>query len=169
MNIVTEMYRTMLDIIAGMIGAESAPEEFIESLTYLMRVLNNPLLIVSFDGYIMRYVLHHKHIRRVNRFIYKAIAERRAVKAKREKIGGVTRTMLDILLDVEGEDGRMRKLKILLGSFDIVSLILWFLFTIKMAFLSTFNTSAGADARLKASLVNYKMEISESSLSLKIA
>ncbi|RUO95796.1 hypothetical protein BC936DRAFT_143208 [Jimgerdemannia flammicorona] len=111
MNIVTEMYRTMLDIIAGMIGAESAPEEFIESLTYLMRVLNNPLLIVSFDGYIMRYVLHHKHIRRVNRFIYKAIAERRAVKAKREKIGtalgeGVTRTMLDILLDVEGEDGR---------------------------------------------------------------
>ncbi|RUS32754.1 LOW QUALITY PROTEIN: hypothetical protein BC938DRAFT_474419 [Jimgerdemannia flammicorona] len=107
-----EFQRTMLDIVADVIGARSAPEEFMRSLTVLLLALRTLLVMVSFGGYFLRYVYYRRHIKMMDAFVYQNICERKSAKVEMGAAGRVkdegknesTKTMLDILLDVRDVD-----------------------------------------------------------------
>ncbi|KAH8556727.1 cytochrome P450 [Umbelopsis sp. PMI_123] len=93
------------DIIADVIGAGEAPKEFKENMNFLIRKLENPLLLVPWGGYIMRYIIYRHANKVVDKFIFKAINDRKKLRAT----GADSlehKTILDFLLEAEDDNGR---------------------------------------------------------------
>ncbi|GAB5591203.1 Thromboxane-A synthase [Umbelopsis nana] len=94
------------DIIADVIGAGEAPREFKDNMNFLIRKLENPLLLLPYGGYIMRYIVFRKANIVVDKFIYKAIKDRKALRAAKHGEEIEHKTILDFLLDAEDDNGR---------------------------------------------------------------
>jgi cytochrome P450 len=94
------------DIIADVIGAGEAPREFKDNMNFLIRKLENPLLLFPYGGYVMRYVMFRKANIIVDKFIYKAIRDRKASRAAESGEEEEHKTILDFLLDAEDDNGR---------------------------------------------------------------
>ncbi|KAG2179289.1 hypothetical protein INT44_006134 [Umbelopsis vinacea] len=103
----TELFADFtFDIIADVIGAGEAPKEFKQSMNYLIRKLENPLLLIPMGGYFMRYVAYRKANIIVDKFIYKAIRDRKKARASASLDSDEHKTILDFLLDAEDDNGR---------------------------------------------------------------
>ncbi|OZJ05032.1 hypothetical protein BZG36_02121 [Bifiguratus adelaidae] len=100
-NFVFEITRVTLNIISEVIGAQHAPPEFQKSMTVLVHQLSNPLLSFPGCGYLLRHVLFQKHIKVVDKFIYKAIYDRIGQRKRGITKGSEQRDYMDILLDAE--------------------------------------------------------------------
>jgi cytochrome P450 len=103
----TELFADFtFDIIADVIGAGEAPKEFKYSMNYLIRKLENPLLLLPMGGYFMRFVAYRKANKIVDKFIYKAIRDRKKARAAEAIDSEEHKTILDFLLDAEDDNGR---------------------------------------------------------------
>ncbi|OZJ05031.1 hypothetical protein BZG36_02122 [Bifiguratus adelaidae] len=100
-----EITRVTLNIISEVIGAQHAPPEFQASMTTLVHQLNHLLLTFPNGGYLLRHVMFRKHIKIVDKFIYRAIYERIEQRKRGIAQESVQKDYIDILLDAE-ENGR---------------------------------------------------------------
>jgi cytochrome P450 len=100
-DFVFEITRVTLNIITEVIGAQQAPPEFHDSMTFLVNHLGHPLMTIRGGGYVLRHLLFRRHIKLVENFVYKTIHDRIDLRKRGNTRNVEQKDYLDLLLEAE--------------------------------------------------------------------